>query len=40
MLPEIVRHLAGAGAEVYGFTPERLSLEELFVQTMGADPGL
>ena len=40
MLPEIVRHLAGAGAEVYGFTPERLSLEELFVQTMGVDPGL
>jgi ABC-2 type transport system ATP-binding protein len=39
-LPEILRHLVAAGADVYQFTPQRLSLEELFVQIMGEDRGL
>jgi ABC-2 type transport system ATP-binding protein len=39
-LPEILRHLVAAGAEIYQFTPQRLSLEELFVQIMGEDRGL
>jgi ABC-2 type transport system ATP-binding protein len=39
-LPEILRHLVGAGADVYSFTPERQPLEELFVKVMGEDSGL
>jgi ABC-2 type transport system ATP-binding protein len=39
-LPDILRHLVGAGADVYQFTPQRLSLEELFVSIMGEDKGL
>ncbi len=39
LLPEIVRHLVTAGADVFGVTPERQSLEELFVQIMGKDSG-
>jgi hypothetical protein len=35
-----VRHLVAAGAEIYQFTPQRLSLEELFVKIMGEDRGL
>ena len=33
VLPDILRHLVAAGADVYQFTPQRLSLEELFVQS-------
>jgi ABC-2 type transport system ATP-binding protein len=39
-LPEILRHLVLAGAEVYEFTPKQISLEELFVSIMGEDRGL
>jgi ABC-2 type transport system ATP-binding protein len=39
-LPEILRSLIAAGADVYQFTPQRMSLEELFVSIMGADRGL
>jgi ABC-2 type transport system ATP-binding protein len=39
-LPEILRHLVRAGADVYSFTPQRASLEELFVRIMGEDRGL
>jgi ABC-2 type transport system ATP-binding protein len=39
-LPEILRHLIRAGADVYEFTPERLSLENLFMKIMGEDRGL
>jgi hypothetical protein len=35
-----LRHLAGSGADIYSFTPERASLEELFVRVMGEDRGL
>ena len=40
LLPEILRHLVQSGAEVYSFTPQRASLEELFVRIMGEDRGL
>ena len=40
VLPDILRHLVTAGADVYQFTPQRLSLEELFLQIMGEDRGL
>jgi ABC-2 type transport system ATP-binding protein len=40
VLPDILRHLVAAGADVYQFTPQRMSLEELFVTIMGEDRGL
>lgn len=40
VLPDILRHLVANGAGVYEFTPERLSLEDLFVRIMGEDRGL
>jgi len=40
VVPEVVRHLVSAGAEVFSVTPERVPLEELFVQIMGEDKGL
>lgn len=39
-LPEINRVLVTNGAAVYSFTPQRLSLEELFIQVVGTDGGL
>ncbi len=39
-LPDILRHLVASGADVYQFTPQRLSLEDLFVSVMGEDRGL
>jgi ABC-2 type transport system ATP-binding protein len=38
-LPEILRFLVASGAEVYQFTAQRLSLEELFINVMGEDRG-
>jgi ABC-2 type transport system ATP-binding protein len=40
VIPEITRYLASVGAEVYAITPERISLEELFIQVVGTDGGL
>jgi hypothetical protein len=40
VLPDIVRHLVESGANVYGVARERTSLEEMFVDIMGEDPGL
>lgn len=40
VLPDILRHLVSSGADVYEFTPQRLSLEEKFMQIMGEDRGL
>ncbi|MFI5399278.1 MAG: ABC transporter ATP-binding protein [Candidatus Binatia bacterium] len=40
VLPDIMRHLVASGADVFGFTPERVSLEDLFVRIMGEDRGL
>jgi ABC-2 type transport system ATP-binding protein len=39
-LPEITRYLVAQNAEVYAITPNRLSLEEIFIETVGEDGGL
>ena len=39
-LPEITRYLVAQGGAVYAITPARLSLEELFIETVGKDGGL
>jgi ABC-2 type transport system ATP-binding protein len=39
-LPDALRHLVSSGADIFGFTPERMSLEDLFVKIMGEDRGL
>ena len=40
VLPHILRYLVSCGAEVYEFTPQRLSLEERFLEIVGSDGGL
>ncbi len=40
LLPEIVRYLVAKGADVYEVTPQRISLEERFLQIVGTDGGL
>ncbi len=37
VLPEITRFLVSQGADIYAITPQRLSLEELFIQTVGTE---
>jgi hypothetical protein len=39
-LPEVVRCLVEHGAEVFSVIPQRVSLEDLFLQMMGPEPGL
>jgi ABC-2 type transport system ATP-binding protein len=39
-LPEITRYLVAQNAEVYAITPNRVSLEEIFIETVGEDGGL
>lgn len=39
-LPEVLRYLAARGVDVYAVVPQRLSLEELFIQIVGTDGGL
>jgi ABC-2 type transport system ATP-binding protein len=39
-LPQINRYLVAQNVRVYGFTPNRLSLEEIFIETLGEDGGL
>ncbi len=39
-LPEVVRCLVESGAEVFSVVPLRMSLEDLFLEMMGAEPGL
>ncbi len=39
-LPEITRYMVMQGAAVYALTPNRLSLEEIFIETVGKDGGL
>ncbi len=39
-LPQVLRYLISCGAEVYEFTPQRLSLEERFLEIVGSDGGL
>jgi ABC-2 type transport system ATP-binding protein len=40
VLPEIHRYLVTAGVEVYSFQPQKVSLEDLFIQIVGTDGGL
>jgi len=40
VLPEITRYLVAQGAEVYAITPNRMSLEDIFIETVGQDGGL
>lgn len=39
-LPEINRYLVAQDVAVYALTPNRLSLEEIFIETIGKDSGL
>jgi ABC-2 type transport system ATP-binding protein len=39
-LPAITRYLVAQNAEVYALAPQRLSLEDLFIQVVGTDGGL
>jgi len=39
-LPEINRYLVAQGVDVYALTPEKVSLEDLFIQIVGTDCGL
>ena len=36
-LPDIVRYLIAHGVDVYALTPQRLSLEEIFIRTVGTE---
>ncbi len=40
VLPDVMRHLVGAGVDVFRVTPERISLEEVFMSVVGEDRGL
>jgi len=40
VLPEITRYLVARHAEVYAITPNRMSLEDIFIETVGEDGGL
>lgn len=40
VVPEIVRYLVANGAKIYEVTPQRLSLEERFLEIVGTDGGL
>jgi ABC-2 type transport system ATP-binding protein len=40
VVPDIVRYLVASGVDVYEVTPQRLSLEERFLEIVGADGGL
>lgn len=39
-LPEVVSCLVESRADIFSVVPQRVSLEDLFLQTMGSDPGL
>ena len=39
-LPAINRYLVEQGADIYAFSPQNVSLEELFIQIVGTDGGL
>jgi ABC-2 type transport system ATP-binding protein len=39
-LPEINRFLVSQGVDVFAITPQHLSLEEMFIETVGKDGGL
>jgi ABC-2 type transport system ATP-binding protein len=39
-IPEITRYLVAQGTDVYAISPSRLSLEDIFIETVGKDGGL
>ncbi len=39
-MPEITRYLVAQGADVFAINPQRASLEEIFIETVGKDGGL
>jgi hypothetical protein len=39
-LPDVVRLLVENGANVFSVIPQRVTLEDLFLEMMGPDPGL
>lgn len=39
-LPEIARYLVEGGAQLYALAPQHISLEDLFIETVGTDGGL
>lgn len=39
-LPEISRYLVGRGVDIYALTPQKIALEDLFIQIVGTDGGL
>jgi ABC-2 type transport system ATP-binding protein len=39
-LPEITRYLVAKGVEVYAIIPQRVSLEDIFIETVGRDGSL
>lgn len=40
VMPEICRYLVKCGVDIYSVVPQRLSLEDLFIQVVGTDGGL
>ena len=40
VLPEVIRHMVLRGVELYAVTPQRQSLEELFIRIVGTEGGL
>jgi len=40
VLPEVTRYLVSQNVEVYSITPNRMSLEDIFIETVGKDGGL
>ncbi len=40
LMPEITRYLVAQGVDVYAINPQRASLEEIFIETVGKDGGL
>jgi len=40
VLPEVTRYLVSQKADVYSITPNRMSLEDIFIETVGKDGGL
>jgi len=39
-LPEVNRYLIAGGVDIYAFTPQQVSLEDLFIEIVGTDGGL
>ena len=39
-VPAIARYLVANGVEIFELTPQRLALEDLFIQIVGTDGGL